>query len=71
MISESQKPANLLILRAFCWLRGQDLNLRPSGYEREKLRQKAAVFCHFSTFVVRIWSGRIASIEQRFLKQQV
>ena len=29
--------ANALIYRAYVWLRGQDLNLRPSGYEPDEL----------------------------------
>ena len=36
-ISEFENPANLLSWRGFLWLRGQDLNLRPSGYEPDEL----------------------------------
>ena len=30
------------------WLRGQDLNLRPSGYEPEEMSGFVTVFCRFA-----------------------
>lgn len=33
----TKKPCKFKTCRAFKWLRGQDLNLRPSGYEPDEL----------------------------------
>jgi hypothetical protein len=38
--SPKKKPANSLSSRAFIWLRGLDLNQRPSGYERRTNRER-------------------------------
>jgi hypothetical protein len=38
-----KKPAKLLTKRALFWLRGQDLNLRPSGYEPDALTNCATL----------------------------
>ena len=40
-----KKPANALASRAFFWLRGQDLNLRPSGYEPDHRQLEIRPIC--------------------------
>ncbi len=34
---QREKPSKSLNLLGFQWLRGEDLNLRPSGYEPDEL----------------------------------
>ena len=34
---ESKTPGNINVFGGFCWLRGLDLNQRPSGYEPDEL----------------------------------
>ncbi len=35
MFPETKTPRNVIFLRGLGWLRGEDLNLQPSGYEEE------------------------------------
>ena len=69
-LSENENAAKILSQRRFLWLRGWDLNLRPSGYEGILRQTPPSMPCHcHSTIAVRYLSrpaeGVAADIDRR------
>ena len=62
-----RKPAKSLTWRAFFWLRGQDLNLRPSGYETDAWASLLPAF-GASTKVVSLTTEEIREWHQKHAK---